>query len=106
MIIGIQHLRRLHFHYHTVVDDQIHSVARYDNTVVEDWNQNFASNRVAATTQLQNKSPDVHILEKSEAEFVVNDKEGLDDRLSNIRVKQFSPGLFLALSGLFVVGSS
>lgn len=106
LIVGIQKFGRLHLDDNAVIYNQIHPVPRHDHTVVEHRDKNFSSNRVPTTAQLQNESSNVDILEKSKPEFVVNNKEGLDDRLCDICMKQFFPGCFLALSGLFVVESS
>ena len=81
LIVGIQHFRGLHLHHHAIIDDQIHAVARDDDTIVQHWDENFPSNRMPTTAQLQNESPNVDILEKAKSELVVDGEERIDDRL-------------------------
>lgn len=58
------------------------------------------------SAQLQNESGNIDVFKKSKPELVIHDEESVDDRLRNIRIKQFLPGRFLAVSGRFVFESS
>ena len=43
VIMGVQRFGGLHLHDHAIVDDEIHSVPRHNDAVIEDWNQYLAS---------------------------------------------------------------
>jgi hypothetical protein len=106
LIVGIQEFGGFHLNDNAVINNQIHPIPRHDDTLVQHRDENFPSNGVPATTQLQNESTYVDILEKAKAQFVVHHEESVDDRLCDIRIKQFFPGRFPALSGRFVVNGS